>query len=75
MITLNRKYVINKALQVLLLQSYPRRLLHVVIVDGGSIDRTVEICRNVLSGQGLQAMILLLSLLLFLRLGIFALIK
>ncbi len=52
MITLNREYVISEALHALLLQSYPRELLQIVIVDGGSTDRTVEICRNMLLGMG-----------------------
>ncbi|MEM2245683.1 MAG: glycosyltransferase [Thermofilum sp.] len=51
-ITLNRERVIGEALRSLISQSYPKDRLHVVVVDGGSTDRTVKICRDMLSTAG-----------------------
>ncbi|MEM4444558.1 MAG: glycosyltransferase [Thermofilum sp.] len=51
-ITLNRERVISEALRSLISQSYPKDRLYVVVVDGGSTDRTVKICRDLLSTAG-----------------------
>lgn len=50
-ITLNRGNVIREAFHSILSQSYPKSRVSIVIVDGGSTDNTVGVCRNMLSGS------------------------
>jgi len=48
-IVLNREWIIGRMLQALQSQTYPHDRLFVVVVDGKSKDRTVEVARDVLS--------------------------
>lgn len=47
-VVLNREWIIGKMLDSLLCQTFPHDRIFVVVVDGGSKDRTVEIARKVL---------------------------
>ncbi|MEM1581503.1 MAG: glycosyltransferase [Candidatus Bathyarchaeia archaeon] len=47
-IVLNREWVIGKVLNNILSQTYPHEKIFVLVVDGGSIDKTIEICRMLL---------------------------
>jgi glycosyltransferase involved in cell wall biosynthesis len=47
-VVLNREWIIGKMLNSLLYQTYPHGRIFVVIVDGGSKDRTVEVARKML---------------------------
>jgi glycosyltransferase involved in cell wall biosynthesis len=53
-VVLNREWIIGKVLKSLLLQTYPHDRIFVLIVDGESRDRTVEIARTILEGSNLQ---------------------
>jgi glycosyltransferase involved in cell wall biosynthesis len=44
----NREWIIEKMLNSLLSQMYPHDKIHVLLVDGNSSDKTVEIARTVL---------------------------
>lgn len=44
----NREWIIAKMLNSLLSQTYPHDKIHVLLVDGNSSDKTVEIARNIL---------------------------
>lgn len=44
----NREWIIAKMLNSLLSQIYPHDKIHVLLVDGNSSDKTVEIARNIL---------------------------
>ena len=46
MVVLNREWIIGKMLNSLMKQRYPHDRIYVVIVDGESEDRTVEIIKN-----------------------------
>jgi glycosyltransferase involved in cell wall biosynthesis len=41
----NEEHRIRRALDSIMMQDYPRELLQIIVVDGGSTDRSVEICR------------------------------
>jgi len=47
-VVLNREWIIKKMLDSLLRQTYPHSRIFVVIVDGKSKDKTVEVARKVL---------------------------
>jgi len=47
-VVLNREWIIGKTLDSILHQRYPHDKMFVIVVDGKSTDRTVEITRNVL---------------------------
>lgn len=47
-VVLNREWIISKMLDSLLHQTYPHDRIFVIIVDGGSKDRTVEVARRML---------------------------
>lgn len=53
MVALNREWIIGHALKSLLSQTYPHDRIFFVLVDGGSVDRTVEVVREALSGSDL----------------------
>jgi glycosyltransferase involved in cell wall biosynthesis len=44
-VVLNREWIIGKGLKSFLLQTYPHERIFVLIVDGESRDRAVEIAR------------------------------
>jgi glycosyltransferase involved in cell wall biosynthesis len=44
----NREWIIAKMLNSLLSQTYPHYNIHVLLVDGNSSDKTVEIAKNIL---------------------------
>lgn len=44
--TLNSSGTLSKCLESILWQDYPREKLEIIIVDGGSVDKTVEIARK-----------------------------
>ena len=50
-VTLNREWSIGCVLRSLLEQSYPHHKIYVVVVDGCSTDRTVEISSSTLAGS------------------------
>lgn len=47
-VVLNREWIIGKMLDSLLQQTYPHDKIFVLIVDGGSKDRTLEIAQGIL---------------------------
>jgi glycosyltransferase involved in cell wall biosynthesis len=47
-VVLNREWIIDKMLNSLKLQTYPHDRVFVLIVDGGSKDKTVEIAQKIL---------------------------
>jgi len=51
----NSEKTIMKCLESILNQDYPKELIEIIVVDGGSIDRTVEIAKNMLSGGGIPS--------------------
>jgi len=53
---LNREWIIGKVLKSLLLQTYPHERIFVLVVDGESRDRTVEIARTILRAPTSKAM-------------------
>jgi glycosyltransferase involved in cell wall biosynthesis len=50
-VTLNREWSIGCVLRSLLEQTYPHRKIYVVVVDGCSADRTVEVASSILTGS------------------------
>jgi len=50
-ITLNREWIIGYMLDSLFSQSYPMEKIHLVVVDGESTDRTVDLTRNKLKNS------------------------
>lgn len=52
--TKNCENVIDKCLRSLFSLNYPKNLLEVIIVDGCSIDRTLEIARRMLEDLGIK---------------------
>jgi len=48
MVVLNREWIIEKTLDPLLRQTYLHNRIFVVIVHGGSEDKTAEIARKIL---------------------------
>lgn len=53
-VVLNREWIIGIMLESLLKQNYPHNKIFVIIVDGGSIDKTVEICKTMLEKSDLM---------------------
>lgn len=52
----NSERTIEKCLRLNAInQNLPKRLMEVIVVDGSSKDKTVEIARNVISGSGIVA--------------------
>ena len=51
-ITLNREWSIGAVIESIKRQDYPHSKIHVLVVDGGSKDRTVEVARRALEGSG-----------------------
>lgn len=54
-VVLNREWIIGEAIRSLLTQDYPSDKVHVIIVDGGSTDNTVEICTKMLEGSSVAS--------------------
>ncbi|MEZ0345681.1 MAG: glycosyltransferase [Infirmifilum sp.] len=54
-VVLNREWIIGEAIRSLLTQDYPSDKIHVIIVDGGSTDNTVEICTKMLEGSSVAS--------------------
>jgi len=54
MLTLNRAWIVDLALKSLLSQDYPKDRIFFVLVDGLSIDSTVEIAKSILKKAGIQ---------------------
>lgn len=52
--TLNREWVIKYSIGSILEQDYPRDKIRLIIVDGGSRDRTIEIAKEILTRGGLS---------------------
>jgi len=52
--TLNREWIIGLVLESLLSQDYPRDKLHVLVLDAGSTDKTVEVAREILARAGVS---------------------
>lgn len=50
-VVLNRDWIIAKVLNSILLQTYPHEKIFILIVDGGSVDRTLEVAREVLEAS------------------------
>src|SRR6266852_8872710 len=40
----NEESRVGKALQSIAIQDYPRELIETIVVDGGSTDRSLEVC-------------------------------
>ena len=51
----NSERTIEKCLLNVINQNFPKKLMEVIVVDGNSKDKTVEIARNVISGSGIVA--------------------
>jgi len=54
-VVLNREWIFGKMLSSLLSQTYPHDKIFVLIVDGKSKDKTVEIARNILEKSDFEA--------------------
>lgn len=54
-VVLNREWIIGEMLRSLLNQSYPHDKISVIVVDGGSKDRTVEIAEKILDTSGFMS--------------------
>ena len=52
--TLNREWIIGYALKSILAQDYPHNLLRIVVIDGCSRDRTVDVAKEVLGSSGVN---------------------
>lgn len=53
-LTLNREWIIGYALKSILAQDYPHNLLRIVVIDGCSRDRTVDVVKEVLGSSGVN---------------------
>jgi len=53
-VVLNREWIIAEMLKSLIGQSYPHNRIYIVVVDGGSKDRTVDIVRKTLDNSDLK---------------------
>ena len=51
----NSESTIEKCLRNVINQNFPKKLIEVIVVDGNSKDKTVEIARNVISASGIVA--------------------
>ena len=49
----NSERTIRECLKSILSQDYPRGLMEIIVVDGGSADRTTDIAREMISGSGI----------------------
>jgi len=55
----NSEKTIKKCLESIINQDYPKELVEIIIVDGGSKDRTIEIAKEMISNAGISSRLFL----------------
>ncbi|MEM2280937.1 MAG: glycosyltransferase [Candidatus Bathyarchaeia archaeon] len=53
LVVFNRDWIVGQMLDSLLNQTYPRNRVYLIVVDGGSKDRTVEVVKEKIENSGL----------------------